>query len=638
MRAAQSGPDRPKAPPSLLVLLGPAVLLAGLEIARIRGVDPRALQAFVGTVIALGLWRLSRSSSPRRTSLLRDVGVTALASLAIALAPWGLGSPVFSSITTAVLPVLAMIGSLLWLRWDEAEPVSIPAEARLASSGAWLYVALIVFVVLVTVANRVFVGDFPEATDEASYMLQAKWMRMPGFSWHFDPSLKDFFTERHLIDRPGQLATLYPPGWPAMLALFDAVGLRAQWGLFVGSLTLLCTYRIGVLLHEHRVAALAVVLLACSQWFLATFASYMSHGVTMLFAAAAMLAMLEADKRAGRQGIVLWCGAGALLSFTVASRPLTGAALGAGLVLWVWLRGQAPLVQRMRPAVCLLVGALPGLAFLLYYNASTTGSALLFGYNAVYGSMQNLGFGQRGWLVYDETLTRVASAEAFTPQIAAMKFAMTLANAAMTWLPVFGLAPLLLAARHVGVRWHARSWLPLLLLPVAYYFYFFRGLRFWSEALPYFTLGVAWLLIRVSDRAPTLGRQLVGIALAGQVAIGFTGEGGAPYGDRPWMSYRQGTATLVNFQAVEQLRAKHGKLLIFAKEPGPGFAPLRDRLMVYNGDGESGDVLVARDRGDQNAELIRRYPDRTPFLFTRTSSDGRIPATVTPLAHVREGR
>ncbi|MEQ1896941.1 MAG: hypothetical protein ABL971_06060 [Vicinamibacterales bacterium] len=637
MQTAQSVQDRQNGRLSPIELVLPAVLLAAAEVARIRGFDQRVLLVASGTAIALGVWRLARRSSPTRVSFLRGVAAAALVSLMIALIPLALEAPGFTSVTSAVLPVVAMIAATLWLRWDEAGPPSAPARSPRARPGAWLSVALLVFAVLVTIANRMLVGDFPHITDEASYMLQAKWMGMPGFSWHFDPALQDFFTERHLIDRPGQLATLYPPGWPMVLALFDAAGLGSQWGLFVGSLTLLCTYRIGVLLHEHRVAVLAVVLLASSQWFLDMHASYMSHGATMMFAAGGTLAMLEADRRAGGQQAALWAAAGALLSFAVAARPLTGAALGAGLVLWIWLPSNVPFSRRVRSGLWLVVGALPGLAGLLYYNAATTGAPLLFGYEAVYGSMQSLGFGPRGWLVYNEALTRVpvlSTGVDFTPQLAATRFSMVLADAAMTWLPLFGLAPLLLAARHVGVRWQSRAWLPLLLLPAVYFFYFFKELRFWVEALPYFSLGIAWLFIRILDRAPALGRQLVAISLLGQAALVVTGDGLLPFANRPWRGYMPATAAPVDFEAIEGLRARHGKLLIFAKEVGPGFAPLRDRLMVYNGDGESGDVLVARDLGDRNAELMRRHPDRTPFLFTRTSSNGRIPATVTPLARV----
>jgi hypothetical protein len=190
------------------------------------------------------------------------------------------------------------------------------------------------------------------------------------------------------------------------------------------------------------------------------------------------------------------------------------------------------------------------------------------------------------------------------------------------------------AARHLGVRWQLRCWLPVFLLPAAYAFYFFRAIRFWTEALPLVYLGVAWLLVRILDRAPALGRQLVAMVLLGQAALLAYGDGARPYTDRPWGRFLPASAVRVNFAAIERLREQHGKLLIFAKEVGPGFAPLRDRLMVYNGRGESSDVLVARDLGDRNSELIRRHPDRTPFLVTRTSSNGRIPATITAIPRV----
>ena len=146
---------------SLIVLIVPVGLSAAVELARIRGVGERPLCAIVGALIVLGVWRLFRRSSSDRFALLGAVGIAAAVSVAIVLLPWVLEGPDFTSVTQATLPVFAMIAGTLWLNWDDTRSTSAPAPSVGFRAG-WLWCALVMFAGFVTIANRAYVGDFPE--------------------------------------------------------------------------------------------------------------------------------------------------------------------------------------------------------------------------------------------------------------------------------------------------------------------------------------------------------------------------------------------------------------------------------------------------------------------------------------------
>lgn len=72
--------------------------------------------------------------------------------------------------------------------------------------------------------------------------------------------------------------------------------------------------------------------------------------------------------------------------------------------------------------------------------------------------------------------------------------------------------------------------------------------------------------------------------------------------------------------AADSLAREHGRLLLFSREQ-TRFDIQIDRLYVFNGDGFDGRILVARDLGPRNAELISRFPDRVPFLVDDQGRD-----------------
>ncbi len=160
---------------------------------------------------------------------------------------------------------------------------------------------------------------------------------------------------------------VFPPGWPALLALGEGIGL----GWLVNPLIAAALPALTWLLARElapKAAPLAAGVMAASPgvWVLA--ASRMAHTSTL----AAALAVAAVVAR-GRDGLWAWCGAGAAAGYLVLARPFD-AAIVAGPLLLLGL-ARAPDLARRAPLV-LLLGLAAGL--LAWDNLRLTGAPLTF--------------------------------------------------------------------------------------------------------------------------------------------------------------------------------------------------------------------------------------------------------------------
>ena len=142
------------------------------------------------------------------------------------------------------------------------------------------------------------VGTRAMVSDEVIYLLQGKWIFQRDYAWHLDPDLLPFFSMRKLGVTPsGGLYGQYTPGWPALLALFDLIGLRWWSGAILGTASVWATVRLGTLLYSRSAGLIAGALLLIQPTFLLLHAGYMAHPATIL-----SLAMAAAGQ-AARQSL-----------------------------------------------------------------------------------------------------------------------------------------------------------------------------------------------------------------------------------------------------------------------------------------------------------------------------------------------
>jgi hypothetical protein len=497
----------------------------------------------------------------------------------------------------------------------------------------WAVPALLLATLAVIATVHWFaVGTRAIVSDEVVYLLQSEWFWQKDYAWTIDADLRPFFSMRKLGLTPaGGLYGQYTPGWPAVLALFDVVGLRWWSGALLGTASVWATVRLGTLLYGRAAGLIGGLLLLVQPWFLLLHAGYMAHPATILGIALAAVWLLESETAEGWGRTWRWLAVGVAIALAVTVRTLTGVALGASLGAWLLVRQRLPIGALVRCAATVIVGALPMAAWFLHYNAVTNGEALRVSYQALHGAGFNLGFGLRGFTGVDEAMARVPIPVTFTPRVAVTHLLQRLAGINYTFLPYALLLPalVLFAAHRHRPRWAVVAVFSL--LPLLYFFYWGSEIRFYSEYLPFLVVWIAAGCLTVMRERPRLGSALLAAAVTGSLMLNTTKRWSRIPLDAPWMrsDYTGSPARFAAYDTLERMQREQGKLLVFVQERTKLFDVLIDRLYLYNSDGLESPILVVRDLGARNAALVARFPDRVPLLLVDNGRDRD--ATITPL-------
>jgi len=228
--------------------------------------------------------------------------------------------------------------------------------------------ALVVALVTATIGWLVL-EHFPNSGDEYCYLYQADTLLAGRLSNPPHP-LQPFFETSHIIERGGRLFSVFPPGWPLMLAAGMRVGLP-PWTLnplLSAAMFVLVFWLARRVTGDGATAALASVMLATTNYFLMTGASYFSHTACAALVVGAMIAMLRmAEGRAWSAAA-----AGLLAGLAVITRYYTPVLCL--LPLTIVLLRERPWRTEYLWAIA---GALPPIVFMLVYNHALSGNALV---------------------------------------------------------------------------------------------------------------------------------------------------------------------------------------------------------------------------------------------------------------------
>jgi len=469
------------------------------------------------------------------------------------------------------------------------------------------------------IAHWLAVGKLALVSDEVVFLTQAKWMRFPEVTLPISGDLAPFFRMRKVDYLNGHLFGMYPPGWPALLAAFGYFGLEWWSSVVLGTVSLILVYRIGVKLYGARLGALAALLLATSQVYVVTHAGYMSHAPGIAGLLGAMLFLLEGLSRSGWPRFLLWVGAGVLFGFVVTVRPLTG--IGVGMSIGLWMLVRAWKQRRDLPwqmATCVALGGLVMAAPFIAYNLTVFGKALTTGHSVMHPGLYSLGFGVRGFRVLDEDLNWVSAGNPFTPIMALSNLLRRIAGMNTSWVPIGLLLPLVVTAVAAGYRLRWWRVVGFSILPALLFFYWAGSLRQYVELLPFFMLAMAGMLLAIYSRWPRMAAGLLGTVLAAQVVVALPWRRDTVGGThRAWADSDYGPtwapgrwATLMK---ADSLAREDGPLLLFSQE-GTRFDNQIDRLYIFNNATLDGPIVVARDRGALNEQLMERFPGRKAYV------------------------
>lgn len=283
------------------------------------------------------------------------------------------GPAAWAALALAVLVALGLPRLLASPRGRRAAPMT---AALFAAALSWAYVL-------------VFLRGGPRIVDATTYLLQARALAGGQLAWAIqEPASSEVgrFLVRDVLGEGTHAAGLFPPGWPAVLALGVLAGAPLAVGPVLAALLALATAwlarevvaslgeplaRAPWLPWVPPTAAALSAVCACLRYHTA---DTMSHGLAALLATVALAASLRA-RRSPHVGSALVVGAS--LGWLSATRPVTALAATSLVLIVALSRGPGRLAGRALAARVglALLAALPGLTLLLLHQRAATGSA-----------------------------------------------------------------------------------------------------------------------------------------------------------------------------------------------------------------------------------------------------------------------
>ena len=169
------------------------------------------------------------------------------------------------------------------------------------------------WVTLVAALLSVFVYErHPHIQDELIYLYHASYLA----DWRLTvpaPPVPEAFSLYMIPYASERWYSIFPPGWPAMLALGVLVGVPWLINPVLAGLNLLLAYLFIQEIYDRRVARMAVLLLCISPWYVFMAMNFMAHTFTLTCALSASLAIGRARRTASATwGLVAGAAVGAV--------------------------------------------------------------------------------------------------------------------------------------------------------------------------------------------------------------------------------------------------------------------------------------------------------------------------------------
>lgn len=293
------------------------------------------------------------------------------------------------ALNCATLIAMAMLLPKAWLelRARRVDAILSTSGNRLPWLGAlWVFAATLFL-------NLVAFDRLPR-TDEVHYLFQAKTFAL-GHLYTLAPggAVDGALQPGTMIFADGKWFSMFPPGWPAALALGVALGVPFLVNPLIAALTVPVSHAFASRWASPRLAVLTTLLLAVSPWFLGMGASMFSHPLTLLLLLSAWLLMLTE----GRRRPFAWFAAGCLLGWLFLTRPVDGLAIGILTGLWAMTRVNLKTVASWTSIIAYGAGCAAVGSLIFYYNQALTGDPLQTPINLYFDSAWHPGANRLGF-------------------------------------------------------------------------------------------------------------------------------------------------------------------------------------------------------------------------------------------------
>lgn len=233
-----------------------------------------------------------------------------------------------------------------------------------------MLIASAFFLMTIIIKNHVLEG-FANSSDEYAYLFQAETFSRDKL-WERAHDLPDFFYNNNIAQHDGILVSRFPPGWPLVLSGAFEIGMNPSLvNPVLGLISLVVFYFFARRYYGHTAAVWSVFAMSLTGFYLFNSASYFSHVscllVTLLFV---FCVHLYRDSNKLLFGVL----AGFFLALVVVIRYYTAVLifipfLVSLLVEYRW--------KALRLFFLMGIGSIPCIAYLLWYNYSITGNALV---------------------------------------------------------------------------------------------------------------------------------------------------------------------------------------------------------------------------------------------------------------------
>ncbi len=451
--------------------------------------------------------------------------------------------------------------------------------------------------------------------DEWVYLFQSQTIAMGQLTVPAPP-LPEFYRNQFLVVTD-KMYSQYPFGHSAVLALGVLLGNARIVQILMSALTLPLIRRLAAHLWNPGTGLLAAALLLCSPQFLLTGATLLSQ-VTMLFLAVLTL-LLFVKGWAAHSGQLLFA-AGSVWALGFHVRGMDTVYLGIPLSALVAYRLWRGRPRPWRSTLLLAAGVCWPILAYLATNWLVNGGPLTTNYNPLWkddasGAQLAFGFGQYPWgLVHTPVKGWQHAAVNF------IRCNIWLLGWPISWLPL--LFWLWRCRPRGGVSGAMAALVPVMF--AGYFFYFWPGnnetgpIFYHLLLIPAATAGARGVQAVIERaRSPRAARfwagTLAGMALAGasvqlpvqvMTVAAVTAKIDAPY---RLMERKRLTKALV-----------FAPMLAYATPEGEIDSPvlgLRNNSPTFNDD-----VIIVRQRGPEDWDLLRYYPVRTGYHLWRDSS------------------